>query len=410
MKKCRSIRSLSKVDYILSVNMMSKKDLISVSSFMGLSIRQTLKKKEYADTLYHEVIENPRFWLSRVSLFELKLVQMLLDCKSGEAIRVEGHYLFCPSFPLKLLNIETYHEDHVELFLPSDIAAAIVPCIDDVMAERCVPLSETIETIVIGLLNLYGSVELGDLMGRISYFLGGTDEMNDAITAYLENSYLVQSMLAHQTRIDDKGSEQLDVMIIHPSLRSIEWFDQYKNESHRGDKFFPLDVVLAYGQMPYINPVDDASKAFYNYLLSINKKHPHLANGQFMSVWFDLQTGMHFMDTAESIIGMNKMMQKRYMNAFMNVYADLADKIPLWSLYGFSEEEKQKGIDREGSLSVYGYLVPKGSELEMEVESTPGTELMIPILDPFDLTIVADEEPCPCGSNKWYGECCGRGN
>ena len=163
----------------------------------------------------------------------------------GGSSGVEGNYLCCNSFSVKILNIATYHEDYVELFLPSAIAAAIVTFRDDVMAERCVPLSETIETIVIGLLNLYGSVELGDLMGRISYFLGGTDELYDAITAFLENSYLVQSMLAHQTRIYVKGSEQLAVMILHPSLRSTNWLDLSKYQSNRVANFSPLDVLIS---------------------------------------------------------------------------------------------------------------------------------------------------------------------
>ena len=199
-------------------------------------------------------------------------------------------------------------------------------------------------------------------------------------------------------------------MLINPSLRSIEWFNQYKNEYHRGDKLFPLDVVLAYGQMPYIEPVGDASKAFYNYLLGLNKKNPERANGQFMSTWFDLQTGINFTETAEYIIGMNKMTQKRYMNPFMSVYADLADKLPLWSLYGFNKEEELEGMDKIGKLSIYGYQIPSALEEEMRIASTHQTELMIPILDPFDLTIIDDEEPCSCGSNKWYKDCCGRGN
>lgn len=404
MVECDSEYFCSADELVWNLAVNTKNELVTIAKLLGVSIRSSLRKDDYVDTLSAALLECPDKWLCQLTYYELVLLQKLVEAGPNTYVEEPNPQYDIMLSILSLVITDQKVPGKVRYMICDDLREAIAPYLDAALVEKEKESELGIMEIALGILNLYGMLPYIELVDKVCQSLSGEVKREDVIRQ-LENSvwihYLVQECIDEFNRltyirspfIEDASELQAELKIrqdiTHP-------------------KPFSKEVLQLAGRMPIIQvPCPEAEKVkdfFMNQMgFTVEQADFYLS-----FLWVEIQFASNPMSVITSLLDIS-ILPMQQIQQVIGLFVSYCNSCPRWILRGFSPQETSRLLRNESPKQTPPQLMAgpgmRASGLDFQ---NIQTEFDKHFHETVSCQKVGRNDLCPCGSGKKYKKCCGK--
>lgn len=367
-------------------------ELLAYAEWLGFNNELELENLEGAKLrkqVAKEILANPQQVLSRLPLEDLQLLQILKDAEPGMGMKAYSTSHTMAMAEIGLAEQEDIEDGEMEMItIAEDFKQAIRPHVDAVLENIDVKFRIYIEQIIIGALNLYGTLTESELKSILKECMDLTDDGSGVL-----EHIRPQSILLHLISVDGSYDDGEDYYVspFEQNLGEYILAEREKQSETTTLKTYDVDEIREAGNMPIPTIPNPVSNKLLNTL------ETKLGFTEQEAYYWEFMLWRLAQDDDASPIGIlqllidaspscKKLKDINDIEPIVQVVMDYLNHSPRWIFYGHCPNDL-------------------GS-----------TEQMIEC-DDFDAFIpyvtastAEPNDPCPCGSGKKFKDCCGRGN
>ena len=404
MVECDSDYFCSSDDLVWNLTVNTKSDLVNIAKLLGVSIRSSLKKDDYVDTLSEVILACPDKWLCQLTHYELVLLQKLV--KAGPNTYVEEPN---PQYDLMLSITSLIITDQkapgkVRYMICDDLREAIASYLDAALAEKEKETQIGIEEIALGILNLYGILPFAELADKVCLILSGAvtrAEVMQQLQKSLLMKYLVLDVVGEFNRIPYAHSPFLTEI-----SELLDELDMRREIAH--PKPFPKEELIQAGGIPIVRipcPKTGLVKDLFVQQMGFSEEQ---ADFYLSFLWLEMQFATNPMSVITSRLDLSLLPPQKLHQA-IDLLVGYCNSCPRWILRGFSPEEASQLIRHTRSMQTPPQLIVgpglKASGLDITKIQAEFDRL---INERISEQKMGRNDLCPCGSGKKYKKCCGK--
>lgn len=387
----------------------TKEELKDISKLLRISVSSKLRKEEYSATLARKVLSNPEAWLSRLTYYELTLLQKLVHAGPENFVEEPDFLIESTLEYLSLVFVDrsfSMDEGKVRYIICDELRESIAPHLDKVLATEEQTSHFMIEQYANGILNLYGCLHyevfnnilceyLHDILPKATILetvassmliQGNTFSM---IGRYGANTYIKSTLLLEPARLED---------------------DLYQHRHIKKLKRFTKEEVFAMGEMPIFNIPCACSDKLKIYMTKDLGLSEEAAASLMIDLWYSMQIDTDPMSAIASVIE-NKFSSIQELQKIVELFMNYCNQCPCWFLKGHSPMEISTLFGgnklKKAPPRLIAGLDMKASSMDMALDTQTQFDKMFYT---FLGQNIGRNDPCPCGSGKKYKNCCGREN
>ena len=401
----------------------TKAELIDLAEDLGLEIDERANVKEVRKQYAEGIIANAVKILSQLPMEDLMILDRLKKHPT------EGMVVDCYSDYYDMLMVvyhlaEEWYDDDDDYYvqIPEDFWRVAEPQLQTVMDDMSVHRRVTVESITIGLTNLYGQVS-EEFVANELVRLGQARTAEDALQelAHIKESSLFMKMNVHPT--GGYGDEPTSASTLFLSPYCWEMPGELADVIARHEpaakdyKLFSEFEILLAASSPVPQVTNPMREPFKEYLMHDLNLHEWHSMEICHDLWFfemhkedegfEDDPGKYFREEVLYDYDASDAVFRKG----MRLLDDYLNNLPHWQLKGHTPTEAMEMLNKENQKS----LTSTRSRSSIGMSGRP--------ISPMDfigdigvtMPIIAEKkpgrnDPCPCGSGKKYKNCCGRGN
>ena len=334
----------------------------------------------------------------------MQLLKRILEASAGEGVTVYRHTeeldLLLGELCIVVAYADKMDPDRVTLFLSTeDIRSEMENGVEFVLKQKATnPSLMEWEQLGIGLLNYYGVLPLKDFRQEMKRRTGVKSQSAEesALTTMIETNTAFTNLVFMLQ--DEKGIEPY---IMSPLMEDVDHV--LEERASRPDLKFDFslpsnEMLMAYGQRPFVAPYLAQEKKLYDLLLKNVEKDAEKVDWMYNKVW-------HMVQSDKGVPEILSVLQPEFktmnlLTDLMNAFMEFSNHVPKWILYGYTSHALFEKFEKPRLRSL---------------SSTPFSPFGFPLSGmPFggnqtsSQKKVGRNDPCPCGSGKKYKHCCGK--
>ena len=396
----------------------NKEDLLENAEFMGYNKDRSwdgLDEEQIRKRLASEVLANPKQVLSRLPMEDLQMLSILKDVDPGMAEKFQPIMRLLTMSSMGLADQK--EDDGLELvFITEDFKQVIRPVLDEVINDFEVGIRFVVERYLVGALNIYGVLTLGELKAVLKECL----DLEDDGSGLFDHIYPTSIVLQYQ-RVEGHEDVEED-LFVSPFVEDYGYIlnEREKHNEIKALKPFGKDAVLEAGWMPLPtipNPMGLKFRRTFEGQLGFTESEVH--HWQLL-LWRIIQEeDMPATEIVKMVIDAvesHKVFRGiEELNSVMRVVMDFLNNMPRWIFSGHSSEEVQRLVPHSSkaprvvigeNMRRMGY---KEEDVQQQVDALWNQKRgQDPEASNVSSTKVGRNDPCPCGSGKKYKHCCGK--
>lgn len=410
MLRCQSELFQSSVKLKDGLKMNTKEELKQMAKILLLPVPTKLRKDEYATYFAEAVLACPDMWLSRLTHYELTLLDELVKAGADSYVECENSFIESTLETLSFLATDCNHLDKskVRYMICDELREAVAPYLNQMLTSKKQAVRFMIEQYAYGIVNLYGFLPYLDLLEMLVGYL------KDSVTKEEIADSLANSALIQRFTFEIVDSYNSTLCIQSPFLDDFEileeQLDMRRDIPNR--KKFSKEEVFSAGIMPLNvipNPFMDELKEYMMKRLGYTEEK---ANSSLSYLWYAVQTVENSMSIINSMIN-HKLSSMQELQEAIELFMDYLNHCPRWFLKGYSSEEAFVLFEKENWKNNPPRIVAGPNMQAAGMNITPEMQAMMDNMfraAPPSGREVGRNDPCPCGSGKKYKKCCGRNN
>ena len=188
----------------------NKEDLLENAEFMGYNKDRSwdgLDEEQIRKRLASEVLANPKQVLSRLPMEDLQMLSILKDVDPGMAEKFQPIMRLLTMSSMGLADKK--EDDGLELvFITEDFKQVIRPVLDEVINDFEVGIRFVVERYLVGALNIYGVLTLGELKAVLKECL----DLEDDGSGLFDHIYPTSIVLQYQ-RVEGHEDVEEDLFV-----------------------------------------------------------------------------------------------------------------------------------------------------------------------------------------------------
>lgn len=347
-----------------------KADLLIKAKTLGIKANTNMKKEAIANKIADSILENPTNFFDKIPVEDVLILQEMIHNELHE-------YLISPrlltnnslmEFGVVDMTLPWIDIDEKEsMFIYKDLIEAFEPVIDEYVASpECMERRQR-EEIILGILNLYGIVEISDLEKLYLQYRPHCKKLAETIC----NSYLFTC----NSRIDELSHKPV---FISPFLFDYPYTDMCIKQHHQEIcGTFTEEAVKAAGTCKFPLPLIKETEALKKLLLKTGSTEQE-SNELISNIWILSNNEQNPGDIIfKALNSSTKKVPSTNLCKQLEVYSEVINHLPTWSLKGQAPEDI---VCQEVTLPDIPATFPKEA---------------------------GRNDACPCGSGKKYKRCCG---
>lgn len=409
MLKCQSELFQPSLKLVDGLKMSTKEELKRMAKILLLPVPTKLCKDEYVTYFAEAVLTCPEMWLSRLTHYELVLLDKLVKAGSGSYVECKNSFLETTLETLSFIATDCNHMDEskVRYMICDELREAVAPYLSKLLTSKKQSVHFMIEQYACGIVNLYGFLSYSDLLYILVGYLQHS-ATREEIADSLANSALIQRLT-----FEVEDGYNINLYIESPFLDDFESLEEQLclRRDIPDRKKFSKEEAFSAGTMPLSiipNPCLDELKEYMMKKLQYTEEK---ADSSLSYMWYVAQTVENPMSIINSMIN-RQLSSMQELQEAIEIFMDYLNHSPRWLLKGYSSEEAFVLFEKEKLKNNPPRIVagPNMKAAGMEVTSE-----MQAIVDNMFHAVptghtVGRNDPCPCGSGKKYKKCCGRNN
>lgn len=408
MIRCKSelFQSAAKLVDCLRIN--SKEELKHTAEILSLSIPTKLRKEEYANFLAEAVLLYPEMWLSRLTHYELTLLDKL--AKAGADTYIEAPNILMPTtletLSFVLTDYRYLKEGKIRYMICDELREAVTPYLNNYLTSEKQATRFLIEQYTYGIINLYGLIPYQELLDLLNEYLQEAVTKEDIVDS-LANSILIKQYTIEIVDQYKRMTCMQSPFVEDPDKLIKELYTKHDTTSR---KKFTKEAVFSAGRMPLPSISNVHSDELKQYIMKKLGNTEEIAEYKLLFLWQATQTEENPMSIITSIIE-DKCLSMQELQEAMGLFSNYLNHTPRWYLKGYSSEETPVLFKEDKLKNNPRHLVAGSNMKAADMDISP--ELQAKVADIlFRETLsegkVGRNDPCPCGSGKKYKKCCGR--
>ena len=409
MLKCQSELFQPSLKLVDGLKMNTKEELKRMAKILLLPVPTKLHKDEYVTYFAEAVLTCPEMWLSRLTHYELVLLDKLVKAGSGSYVECTNSFLVTTLETLSFIATDCSHMDEskVRYMICDELREAVAPYLNKLLTSKKQSVRFMVEQYACGIVNLYGFLSYSDLL----YILVGY--LQHSVTKEEIADSLANSALIQRLTFEVEDGYNTNLYIESPFLDDFESLEEqlYLRRDIPDRKKFSKEEAFSAGMMPLSiipNPCWDELK---EYMMKKLRYTEEKADSSLAYLWFTAQTEENSMSIITSMIS-HKLSSMQELQEAIELFMDYVNHCPRWFLKGYSSEEAfvlfQKDKFRKNPPRIVAGPNMKAAGMDITPEMQERIDNLFRGM-PSEHT-VGRNDPCPCGSGKKYKKCCGRNN
>lgn len=409
MLKCQSELFQPSLKLVDGLKMSTKEELKRMAKILLLPVPTKLRKDEYVTYFAEAVLTCPEMWLSRLTHYELVLLDKLVKAGSGSYVECKNSFLETTLETLSFIATDCNHMDEskVRYMICDELREAVAPYLSKLLTSKKQSVRFMIEQYACGIVNLYGFLSYSDLLYILVGYLQHS-ATREEIADSLANSALIQRLT-----FEVEDGYNINLYIESPFLDDFESLEEQLclRRDILDRKKFSKEEAFSAGTMPLSiipNPCLDELKEYMMKKLQYTEEK---ADSSLSYMWYVAQTVENPMSIINSMIN-RQLSSMQELQEAIEIFMDYLNHSPRWLLKGYSSEEAFVLFEKEKLKNNPPRIVAGPNMKAAGMEVTPEMQAMV---DNMFRTVptghtVGRNDPCPCGSGKKYKKCCGRNN
>nr|WP_320974530.1 SEC-C metal-binding domain-containing protein [Bacteroides sp.] len=409
MLKCQSELFQPSLKLVDGLKMSTKEELKRMAKILLLPVPTKLRKDEYVTYFAEAVLTCPEMWLSRLTHYELVLLDKLVKAGSGSYVECKNSFLETTLETLSFIATDCNHMDEskVRYMICDELREAVAPYLSKLLTSKKQSVRFMIEQYACGIVNLYGFLSYSDLLYILVGYLQHS-ATREEIADSLANSALIQRLT-----FEVEDGYNINLYIESPFLDDFESLEEQLclRRDIPDRKKFSKEEAFSAGTMPLSiipNPCLDELKEYMMKKLQYTEEK---ADSSLSYMWYVAQTVENPMPIINSMIN-RQLSSMQELQEAIEIFMDYLNHSPRWLLKGYSSEEAFVLFEKEKLKNNPPRIVAGPNMKAAGMEVTPEMQAMV---DNMFRTVptghtVGRNDPCPCGSGKKYKKCCGRNN
>ena len=409
MLKCQSELFQPSLKLVDGLKMSTKEELKRMAKILLLPVPTKLRKDEYVTYFAEAVLTCPEMWLSRLTHYELVLLDKLVKAGSGSYVECKNSFLETTLETLSFIATDCNHMDEskVRYMICDELREAVAPYLSKLLTSKKQTVRFMIEQYACGIVNLYGFLSYSDLLYILVGYLQHS-ATREEIADSLANSALIQRLT-----FEVEDGYNINLYIESPFLDDFESLEEQLclRRDIPDRKKFSKEEAFSAGTMPLSiipNPCLDELKEYMMKKLQYTEEK---ADSSLSYMWYVAQTVENPMPIINSMIN-RQLSSMQELQEAIEIFMDYLNHSPRWLLKGYSSEEAFVLFEKEKLKNNPPRIVAGPNMKAAGMEVTPEMQAMV---DNMFRTVptghtVGRNDPCPCGSGKKYKKCCGRNN
>jgi len=374
----------------------TRNTILKYAGFLHLRLKRSGKKAALAEQMAGIILRQPLVLLRRLPYHELLKLQKMVHSKDHAIVwnYTPGKIWNCIAL-LGLTDIATENDTRFEFIYP-DLAEALRPVIDEYV-DSLDPHSGKVrfESILLGLLNLYGILTFTDMLR-----LGSALDKKltpGKLAETIDNSFLLQ----HSAYLPDVDMNYY----VSPLMFEPEHFIEEKNRRHFNEEArFTLEEVLAAADPDLPLPPENERSPDVHRLLSSLLNPEEQIESWISILWILINNDRQFMDYLIELFD-GRDMTIDQVNRNISILMDWTNMLPRWILQGHSSraiyEKYEKPVLRQRPPKLV--MGPNAQKAGIHIPQEEFDQIW-----KENIRKVGRNDPCPCGSGKKYKHCCGK--
>ena len=166
MLKCQSELFQPSLKLVDGLKMSTKEELKRMAKILLLPVPTKLRKDEYVTYFAEAVLTCPEMWLSRLTHYELVLLDKLVKAGSGSYVECKNSFLETTLETLSFIATDCNHMDEskVRYMICDELREAVAPYLSKLLTSKKQSVRFMIEQYACGIVNLYGFLSYSDLL------------------------------------------------------------------------------------------------------------------------------------------------------------------------------------------------------------------------------------------------------
>lgn len=386
----------------------TKDELSVILNYFEHPAKKSTKKADLVSMVSDLIGGQPREWLCLLMERDLLLLRDLVSAGPEQWVRVE-----MPEYPsmldlLHLVYIDDYSSEDVYACLDRSLFFPVAAIIDDVIKEKEADGSFKRERIVLGFLNIYGTIPVGDFVETVFDTFDAGDDGTD----------IVMSLADCQLVALQKAFYKDDVHMVSPFTfdhqQIIDGRDNFPDVKDFA-RYSIEEVEQAGTGVPYcaFGRGTDEYRAVMDALEDIGYSSEE-SEALISGIWQDSQYAMQDSFAESMFECVNSRMDEidsfdDYRKA-IDAIAAYANSVPKWLLKGHTANELNM---LKLSIRIDEKYNEDGSDpFEIELPEEKIDDIPGPLKEFYKFGIgvrhVRPFDPCPCGSGLSYCRCHGK--
>lgn len=195
MLKCQSELFQPSLKLVDGLKMNTKEELKRMAKILLLPVPTKLHKDEYVTYFAEAVLTCPEMWLSRLTHYELALLDKLVKAGSGSYVECTNSFLVTTLETLSFIATDCSHMDEskVRYMICDELREAVAPYLNKLLTSQKQSVRFMIEQYACGIVNLYGFLSYSDLLYILVGYLQHS-VTKEEIADSLANSALIQRL------------------------------------------------------------------------------------------------------------------------------------------------------------------------------------------------------------------------
>ena len=409
MLKCQSELFQPSLKLVDGLKMNTKEELKRMAKILLLPVPTKLHKDEYVTYFAEAVLTCPEMWLSRLTHYELALLDKLVKAGSGSYVECTNSFLVTTLETLSFIATDCSHMDEskVRYMICDELREAVAPYLNELLTSQKQSVRFMIEQYACGIVNLYGFLSYSDLL----YILVGY--LQHSVTKEEIADSLANSALIQRLTFEVEDGYNTNLYIESPFLDDFEYLEEqlHLRRDIPDRKKFSKEEAFSAGMMPLSiipNPCLDELK---EYMMKKLRYTEEKADSSLLYMWYTGQTVDNPMSIINSMIN-RQLSSMQELQETIEIFMDYLNHSPRWFLKGHSSTEASALLGRGESVKTPPRIVAGPTMKAAGMDITPKMQTMVDgmFYDTFSGTKIGRNDPCPCGSGKKYKKCCGRDN
>lgn len=346
-----------------------KADLLIKAKTLGIKANTNMKKEVIANKIADSILQNPTNFFDKIPVEDVLILQEMIHDEMHE-YPISPRLLTNNSlmeFGIVDMTIPWIDMDEKEsMFIYKDIVQAFEPVIDEYVAStECIERRQR-EEIILGILNLYGIVEISELERLYLKYRPHCTKLVETICS----SYLFTC----NSRMDKSNNKPV---FISPFLFDYPYTDMCIKQHHQEKSaIFTEEAVKAAGSCAFPLPLIKQTEALKKLLVKTGSTEQE-SNELVSNIWILSNNEQNPGDIIfKALNSSTKKIPSTNLSKQLEVYSEVINHLPTWSLKGQAPED----------IACQEVTLPEMPAFSKET---------------------GRNDTCPCGSGKKYKKCCG---